>query len=587
MCFQKNTTAPYFDWDQQTVMTDTSSITSRVRPPLHKKWLSESSIKVLVVDPSNFSAFTTKQLLMKLPLEIEVENVSSTSLAIKEMLETDYALIVMEFDLKENDAVSLIKQMRKEKLFEPATVVLLAEQTRSNIMNIIEAEPDDLILKPFQMSLFNQRIMRCFNKQAETRSIRDKLVIDDQDSAFREINDLLNRSSSSVSRYWCMKQKLEILRRKNQHQQVIAYTDFLLNDIDVEWVHTRRIEALIEQNHQDLAHQAIVECVEKFPFSVNSYIMQGNLYLRQKEPVKAADSYKQALSIAPEAENALKGLSRTAESTDSYDDALFAVKRLIKRVIGKNDVTESDIANYHIAASLLVRQAEVMGDDAISSALRHSTRYLSEAQNRFPYAANVPTHRILFEAYGDLSQGNTEKAAERLSEVSNLDSVTSHNVVFFDAIVILRLALQNDDADRLVTNYVIAGGNIKLLERIDHRLNKLDAPQEGNQANDIRLLRELAQQLCDLDDVDKALSLIQYAKKKYPEHYGVLEDFLKIVLLYMQTHKPSNNLAVDSKNTFEYLIKAKKFNSGTNDFMTLQHEFSQMIAKYRQKPNAT
>lgn len=568
-------------------MTDTSSITSRVRPPLHKKWLSESSIKVLVVDPSNFSAFTTKQLLMKLPLEIEVENVSTVSLAIKEMLETDYALVVIEFDLKENDAVTLIKQMRKEKLFEPATVVLLAEQTRSNIMNVIEAEPDDLILKPFQMSLFNQRIMRCFNKQAETRSIRDKLVIDDDDSAFREINDLLNRSRSSASKYWCMKQKLEILQRKNQHQQVIAYTDFLLTDIDVEWIHTKRIEALIEQNHQDLAHQAITECVEKFPYSVNSYIMQGNLYLRQKEPVKAADSYKQALAIAPEAENALKGLSRTAESTDSYDDALFAVKRLIKRVIGKSDVTDSDIANYHIAASLLVRQAEVMDDDAMNSALRHSTRYLTEAQNRFPYAANVPTHRILFEAYNDISQGNTEKALERLSEVSNLESVTSQNVVFFDAIVVLRLALKNEDADRLVQNYVIAGGNIKLLERIDHRLKKLEAPIDAHQENDIRLLRNLASQLCDMEEVEKAISLIQYAKQKYPEHFGVLEDFLKVLLLYMQTNKPSNNLAVESKKTFEFLIRAKNFNSNTNDFLALQQEFSQMIAKYRNKPSAS
>lgn len=524
---------------------------------------------------------------MKLPLEIEVENVSTVSLAIKEMLETDYALVVIEFDLKENDAVTLIKQMRKEKLFEPATVVLLAEQTRSNIMNVIEAEPDDLILKPFQMSLFNQRIMRCFNKQAETRSIRDKLVIDDDDSAFREINDLLNRSRSSASKYWCMKQKLEILQRKNQHQQVIAYTDFLLTDIDVEWIHTKRIEALIEQNHQDLAHQAITECVEKFPYSVNSYIMQGNLYLRQKEPVKAADSYKQALAIAPEAENALKGLSRTAESTDSYDDALFAVKRLIKRVIGKSDVTDSDIANYHIAASLLVRQAEVMDDDAMNSALRHSTRYLTEAQNRFPYAANVPTHRILFEAYNDISQGNTEKALERLSEVSNLESVTSQNVVFFDAIVVLRLALKNEDADRLVQNYVIAGGNIKLLERIDHRLKKLEAPIDAHQENDIRLLRNLASQLCDMEEVEKAISLIQYAKQKYPEHFGVLEDFLKVLLLYMQTNKPSNNLAVESKKTFEFLIRAKNFNSNTNDFLALQQEFSQMIAKYRNKPSAS
>lgn len=564
-------------------MTDNTGNTSRVRPPLHKKWLSESSIKVLVVDPSNFSAFTTKQLLMKLPLELEVENVSSVSLAVKEMLETDYALVVCEFDLKESDAVSLIKQMNKEKLYEPATVVLLAEQTRSNIMNVIEAEPDDLILKPFQMSLFNQRIMRCFSKQAETRSIRDKLVINDQDNAFREINELLNNSRSVSSRYWCMKQKLEILRQKNQFQQVIAYTDFLLNDIDVEWIHTRRIEALIEQNHQDLAHQAITECVDKFPYSVNSYIMQGNLYLRQKEPVKAASSYKQALAIAPEVENALKGLSLTAESTDSYDDALFAVKRLIKRVIGKNDVTESDIANYHIAASLLVRQAEVMGDDAINSALKHSTRYLTEAQNRFPYAANVPTHRILFEAYGDLSQGNMDKAVERLSDVSNLDSVTSHNVVFFDAIVILRLAQKNNDANRLIQSYVIAGGNIKLLERIDHRINKLNSSLVAHHDNEIQLLRDLAKQLRELDDIEKALEIIRYAKRKYAEHLGVLEDFLVVVLDYMESHKPSNNLAVESKNTFEFLIKDKQFNSETNEFLSLQHEFSQVIAKYRKK----
>ncbi len=558
-------------------------------PTFRRHWNSGDSVKALIVDTNSFSAFTTKQLLNSLPgyPDLETAHVETVNAAIRELHQTEYNLIVTEFELNDGkNATHLIKLMKEERFFEPSIVVLLSEQTRQNIISVVNAQPDELLLKPYQISVFNQRVSKSLQKQRDTSSVRRKLVIKDYDGAFSEINDILNSGKRSFAYFWCMRQKLEILRQQQHFGRIIDYTEFLMSEVDVEWIRTSRIEALVKKNMHDVAMDEITACLKKYPLSVNSLVLKGDLLHAQNNSAQAADCFKQALKICPEIDSALEGLSRSASNTNRYEDALFAVKRLIKKISQQADNEDDNHVNhYHLIASLLVRQAENSEDTTVTSAISHGVRYLAEASARFPFAGFVTTHKALLEAYNDVENGNLEKAQETLSNINNLQSTVMQKMVFVDAVVILRLANQSKQANELVQNWLTTGGNLVTLERIDNRTKKLmRKPSVEGQEHEADILIELAYELVEKEQEEKATDILKYGLDKNPEYSAINLAWLEVSLIFMKKYKLLNDMALQSKKSFETLKRNKDFNTKTDEFTSLEREFKLVISR-REKQN--
>lgn len=446
-----------------------------------------TNLSVIVIDPNREMLLSMRTMLRKMGFDdaniTQMNSVSSSRSLIENQ---NFDLIICSYLVDSTPSgATLLTNLRQQNLMQPTTGFIFTEVDNYLEVkrDIIEAEPDGIIVKPFNYNDFKQQVASVVKLKQQTKSIDILLANNDIETALALCDS--NVQSKPRLKNIFLRKKLQILFSiKKDYKQASILAKELGLETSSEWAKLKALESYLQIGDDTEANVIAQEfLLADVPPPRKIMELNANLSINEGDQEEAIEILKKATIANPDnielkiklvglyfdddqyenAEKLLKGIELS-----SVDNERNRVKIIELRIISNIFIERSDAHCQKIYAQCLKELEVTVTNKAnlseyfidIASTLQ-SNEIVTAIPTLVNEIANTKvTHRKLFYIYALYQMGLIEIALKSLTEI---EAKTPKNklvgtVILFKLITKLRGKIEaKDDEIELVTMRINQG----------------------------------------------------------------------------------------------------------------------------------
>lgn len=281
-----------------------------------------SNMKVLVVDDDQSSLKSCQVVLYDLgftKIDLASDGVEAGEL----IANKTYDLVILDWKLPKIGGAGLISRLRARSGYEFVPVIVSSGMLKTKDFTLLEElHFTCMIEKPFKVNLFQFKLKDLLSQIAHFKSklpiwqeLSKEIEAGPSDGVWRRLDTLLAEQSKPVP--FAMAVFREIENWENPLEKLKMLEMGLKHAPEALPLLTEQAKLLLQMGRLKEAVVVLEKAQEIAPLDVNRLCLLGNIEMQEIEPGKAAESFRAALRIDPQHEEAQAG-KLLAKNTADY-----------------------------------------------------------------------------------------------------------------------------------------------------------------------------------------------------------------------------------------------------------------------------
>lgn len=333
----------------------------------------------------------------------------------------EFDVIVCDFNFNSNlNGYQILDELRHQSLMQSHTFFsfLTGESEPKVVRSIIDSEPDDYILKPFNKQLLASRILSGIKRKLSLNSIYSLVVNQNYSEAVGKCDDILpffpqyNRTIRLL--------KAKSLTALGKTELAIQEYRTLLDDQNCDHVKVKLANCLIENGDKDEA-RAVVRTLVNQDNNPYYHDEMAYIHIHNGELIKSINSLKKATQLMDAGAERELIISNLSLSVNNYSDAFIYIKRYSDK--NENTYRDSDYITLNFVRCFLYRftEGEPVNTFENQTSVIHSRMNLLERVNNIKFQVELIAIHMLF------IRNELKQASLRLSKL-----IAPENAHFYD-----------------------------------------------------------------------------------------------------------------------------------------------------------
>lgn len=284
----------------------------------------------LIADDSRLVTSSITTLLRKIGIE-DIRYAYKPYDVIKECKQNKFDLIICDYNFQSQiNGFQIYEELQHEKCINANAVFifLTGENDLKIVRSIINTEPDDYLLKPYNNEFFIRRLMSAFKKRHVLLPIFEARVKLDFEAVINSCEDLLpfHPEYSKLIRSF---KAHALVQNKRFHDAKNEYKK-LLEEEETDWLKTALANTLIESDNLSEAQEILNSVSDK---DENPYYHDemSNMAVVNDDLPKAINHLKQSTLLLDAGAERDLVITNLSIATESYYDAVTFIKRYYEK----------------------------------------------------------------------------------------------------------------------------------------------------------------------------------------------------------------------------------------------------------------
>ncbi|WP_100657422.1 response regulator [Alteromonas flava] len=323
-------------------------------------------------------------------------------------------IVVSDFHLGQNkNGVDWIKNLQKAELLKPSTgiIFITSDQTAQTIGQILDIQPDFLLVKPYTMRTIKKVITQYLNIRSLTTGVLNALDTNEPTNALTQLDKVIKKPAAKRYSMHLLKLRARILMLMKDYARAMAlYESVLQRSSSVIWARWGKIRCLFMQGDWDKCQQAISDLLDLQLTQNKAYEWLACIAFEEKNFARA-EQWLDHIKMSELTLQATRLKTLTYQMQQRVDDAIELLER--KRISQMSVREQRDELTFELA-DCHMRHALSSKDQEREESL-HKARRLIGAAGRNTTDRQAQQRRDYMLSFAHVLEGDTEKA-QRLLE---------------------------------------------------------------------------------------------------------------------------------------------------------------------------
>ncbi len=344
-----------------------------------------TNARILIVEEQPLALSYMKQSLEQ--LGFKRLTIAETAAATKELcLSNKFDLILCSFNLsKEQDGYQLYEELKAKRLIKQSTgfIFISAETSGPLVHSVLELQPDDFLVKPFNVYELKSRIEKIIRRKQTLGKLYTLLDDGNDSKALKYIEARLaddNRSYSAI----LLRLKGDALLRLKRHDEAKAFFKSVLEIQKFTWARIGLVEALIADGDYSLAQRMLKTMLQKPETRLVAYDLLSKLEIRLAEYEQAQEYLYSATEMAPRNIPRQQTLANVAKLNHDYETSYNAQKEIAK--FAPHSIHDTPDIYLNAARAGIDFALTTDRSEEINRITRQTSQFLGEMKTLFPNA---------------------------------------------------------------------------------------------------------------------------------------------------------------------------------------------------------
>ena len=304
-----------------------------------------STLSILIADDSR---------LVTTALSIALKNYGFRNISIafkpfdafKLCKQNQFDIIICDYNFHNDiNGFQIIDELKHYNILPAKTafIFLTGESENKTVRSMIDAEPDDYILKPYNNSVFIERILECVERKQTLMDIYVKRHEHDH-AGVVEACDNLTLNSKKYSNL-VRKFRAQAYANNQQFDEARKEYESLLKEKNVDWVKTSLANVLIENDESEAARN-ILELVGEKETNPFYHDEMSHLAAANDDIPTAIEHLKASTMLLDAGAERDLVITNLSISSESYKDAVTYIKRYYHKNENTFRANEFTMLNY-------------------------------------------------------------------------------------------------------------------------------------------------------------------------------------------------------------------------------------------------
>lgn len=393
-----------------------------------KSRIDYSDKNVLLIDSSGNMRATVYYMLREFGVH-NIKAVTSNDRVIPLIAQNDYDVVLLSHNVR--DAVTgtrILEEARHRGLIKPSSawICMTSDSSQEAILQVIDSNPDDLLIKPFTMEELKQRIDQVMRRKLALRPVDLAVEAGSIGQALKVCENLIYREHPEFD--YLQLTRGSLLLQLGRYEDARRLFESIYKETGEKEAGLYLAKAYCGMEEYIWAQKQLLELIDQYPLMVVAYDLLADVYEKLGDLSEAREMLREATSKAPLAIPRQMQLGRVATKTRVIEVAKSAYKRSIS--LGKKSYLHSS-EPYLCLANVYMLEAKGSDERAQIELSREMNMLLQRAKQNFPndLALEVRSNLIrgqFAEATGNFGEGEQllKEAIlvnERLETPLNLD----------------------------------------------------------------------------------------------------------------------------------------------------------------------
>ncbi|KPL95735.1 response regulator [Vibrio sp. L5-1] len=287
---------------------------------------------VLVADDSRLVTSSVTTILRQIGFE-SISYAYKPFDVIHQCRQNSFDIIICDYNFQTQlTGYQLLEELKHARILKSTTVFmfLTGENDYNVVRSIVDSDPDDYLLKPFNKQFFIKRIFSSLNRKLVLAPIFEKLTEFDFAGVVRECDELqpFHPEYSKLIR----KYKASALLKSKQFNKAQEEYESLLEEDDLDWIKTGLASTLIETDQVDEAKE-ILSLVKSRKNNPYFHDEMSNIYSIEEDLPNAIDHLKQSAMLLDAGAHRELVIANLSIAAGAYQDSFTYMKRYYEKNI--------------------------------------------------------------------------------------------------------------------------------------------------------------------------------------------------------------------------------------------------------------
>lgn len=515
------------------------------------------SAKVLIIDDQPLTQNYVRYALERLGYK-NLEAVETARAATRLVKEIAFDIILCAFDIAQGpDGFKLFERLKHSGDLKASTafIFISADTDPSLVHSVLELQPDDFLVKPFNLKELELRLSRVLKRKASLLTVNKALDTKDPKLAILEINKAL--STPKLARYYSslLKLKGELLLELSLFKEAQS---FYLSTISVQpftWAKLGLVKSLLAQDKTTEAEPILSQLLEQSGAQVITLELLSQLRFEQKSFESAQALLEKASQLAPRNIERLSKVINLSRINHDYQAQYDISKQRLK--FGRQSVHDSPELYLTAARSSVDLAMTMETPEDIGKLSRQVDQLIQQMKHQHPNQNKAEELEVI-QARLCYLNADKEKAKRLVNQLGEANDIQLSIEALLDKAKACHEVGLLDQADRLfeMANQKCAESDPTLSAYVQ---------QESKERQEIQLgykeLNNTAVKHYERGRTEVALETFLQAHKVMPKSPGIALNLLQtlwqhyrqqgIPLQYQDTFDNCQKLVANSKLTHE------------------------------------
>jgi DNA-binding response OmpR family regulator len=290
------------------------------------------SMTVMVIDDQDPIRKAIRRILIGMGFVNVIECFDGSDAA-KAFAKNPVDLIITDIYMRKVSGFQILKKIRTQNFgADIPVIVVTGEGSKEDIVKAADLGADDYILKPFQVSDIEKKVIAVLTKYHSPSPMLkllrqgDKLFLQNQfEDALKLFEAAERLDAQSPRAKFSYALALDKLGQTGEALKILIESSNANPTFYKNFAAIADIHLALHQNH--LAIDALKSELELNPKQPHRQVLLAELLLAVGDSLGAMNHFREALKESPKNKDALIGMGRACENTDNDDKAIYYYKR--------------------------------------------------------------------------------------------------------------------------------------------------------------------------------------------------------------------------------------------------------------------
>ncbi|TXX37108.1 response regulator [Vibrio cholerae] len=495
--------------------------------------LIKSSNEVLIVDDSTIVLSSLKLMLKNIGFnDNNIKFTSNPKTVVALCKRYDFDIIICDYSFGNNlNGRQVFEELKHYKLIKNKTIfiIITGDSSVQTVRAVIELEPDEYLLKPFNLNDLKLRI----NNSMRRKIVLNNLVEADRENDYRSGILVCDRLLNSNPEYYFIIQryKANFLKKLKLYEEAETVYRETLNKKDLDWIKLGLANTLTANGKTKESYTILSDLLKQNPRSVDLHKELSNWHLTVNSVPNAISHLKLVSELVPGNSERELVISNLCLSVRDYQSALERYR--LYKTINKDTFRDNSYININLCRRLLM---------SIPSKINTSCPELFEAGKIISDLLEINDLKPIIDlivAHISMIKGEYKNTITILSSIYRNHDFTHFDDLYHWLFILDQMSFDTEfskyyplliDSIKKTENTKIMESQLKLSESLDNN-NKRKIEWLEKKLNHIESLSDDMEKLSILLDIHKeypilrsvSFRIIDFLGKIWPTGYGKLQ----------------------------------------------------------------